>query len=75
MKSSTIAAAAAALALAPSALAWHFDTRWVERVGNIDILIFPLGLPAPGGTTHRIRLQMGVFDDDQSAAPGGGILG
>ncbi len=63
--------------LAPSiASAWHFDYRFVQRVGMTDIPLAP-GVVFAGspGSPIRLRIQFGVFDDVASAAPAGGLVG
>lgn len=68
---SLLSATAIAAAASPS-LAWEVRTRFVERVGNTDIVL-------EGNRTgwrfeeRRIRLQVGVFDDASSGAPAGGV--
>lgn len=56
-----------------AASAWHFETRLVERIGNVDM---PLAdhVTFDAGTTHRIRIQFGTFDDGDGIAPDGGFV-
>lgn len=62
---------------ATCANAFEFQCRWVERVGNVDTVIGGSGatIDATDGAPRRIRLQFGVFDDGQGAAPAGGFIG
>ena len=54
--------------------AWEFRSRFVQRVGNTDVLISdPYSIPDNQPT--RVRLQFGVFDDQNGAAPTGGFVG
>lgn len=78
-RASQVAAAAALLSFFVIADARAFETRvrFVQRVGNTDI---PVTTPVhytevPAGGTIRLRLQFGVFDDDNGPAPAGGVLG
>jgi hypothetical protein len=59
-----------------AAHAWHFEFRFVERVGTIDTAL-PNGnvYNATTGVPIRLRIQMGVFDDVNGPAPAGGFLG
>lgn len=56
------------------AMAWHFETRFVERIGNVDV---PMAddVQFEAGSTHRMRMQFGVFDDANGPAPIGGFAG
>ncbi|MGE3109221.1 MAG: hypothetical protein AB7G11_15940 [Phycisphaerales bacterium] len=73
---------AAALALLVSGVAaehscaWHFDYRFVERVGSVDTALTP-GVPynATPGVPTRLRIQFAVFDDAGGSAPAGGFVG
>lgn len=68
----------AVLAFASSASAYEYRCRWVERVGETDIVIGGDGatLDARSNTgSRRLRLEMGVFDDASGPAPAGGLLG
>jgi hypothetical protein len=63
------------LAAAP-ARAYHIECRWAERVGSVTQ---PLGgdgttVMWANGSSHRVRIQFGVFDDAQGPAPVGGFL-
>lgn len=62
---------------AVSANGFEYRCRWVERVGNTDVVIGGNGVDfdAGEGAPRRLRLQFGVFDDGGSAAPGGGFVG
>lgn len=61
--------------VATSANAYEFRVRFVERVGNTDIVIPDNTLDISDGTARRIRIQFGVFDDADGAAPAGGFVG
>jgi hypothetical protein len=62
---------------AVSANGFEYRCRWVERVGNTDVVIGGNNVDFDGGTgaPRRLRLQFGVFDDGGSVAPGGGFVG
>ena len=55
--------------------ALEFRNRFVERVGNIDLPIAGNHLVIGSREVKRIRVQLGVFDDANGAAPQGGIRG
>jgi hypothetical protein len=59
---------------AGQAQAFSFRARWVERTGPVDTPIFG-DLIESDGLAHRIRLQLGVFDDASGPAPSGGLIG
>jgi hypothetical protein len=61
------------VAAAPAS-AFYFGTRFVERIGNTDVVLGD-SVTFEAGSTHRLRMQFGVFDDDNSAAPSGGYIG
>ena len=61
--------------LTPHANAWEFRSRFVQRVGNVDIPVTDPGLSIPYDAPTRFRIQFGVFDDAASAAPAGGFVG
>lgn len=61
--------------------AYEFRIRFVQRVGETDLPLasgdggtYLFAQPA-SGTTIRVRLQLGVFDDNAGPAPTGGLLG
>lgn len=56
------------------ALAWEFRVRFVERTG-IEQFPFTDTFNAADRAPHRLRVQFGAFDDAESAAPDGGLLG
>jgi hypothetical protein len=63
---------------AASAHAYEFRFRWVERVGDADVVIGGSGASfdiTSNTGPHRLRLQFGVFDDAAGAAPLGGLIG
>jgi hypothetical protein len=59
---------------ASSASAWEIRARWVERIGNQDVVLQnnQINFNYFG---HRVRLQLGVFDNAAGPAPAGGIYG
>lgn len=61
--------------LSGAASAYEFRTRFVERVGNTDIVLDSNFLDISDGGPHRVRFQVGVFDDMNGVAPAGGLLG
>ena len=65
----------AVLFASSAAHAWHFDYRFVERVGNAD---FPIvngsTYNASPGAPVRLRVQFGIFDDINGALPAGGFI-
>jgi hypothetical protein len=60
---------------ASSANAFEFRCRFVERVGNQDIVLTDNQIVAAPGVTRNIRVQFGVFDNAAGAAPAGGYVG
>ncbi|MGE3109500.1 MAG: hypothetical protein AB7G11_16165 [Phycisphaerales bacterium] len=60
---------------AGSAEAFEFRCRFVERVGNTDVVLAGNTIDATNGLARRIRIQFGVFDDAAGAAPAGGFVG
>lgn len=66
-------AVSGAISLTAHVDAYEVRCRFVERIGNADVVIFGGGelIYFP----RRFRLQVGVFDDAQSPAPAGGVLG
>jgi hypothetical protein len=60
---------------ASSANAFEFRCRFVERIGNQDVVLAGNTIDATDGAVHNIRLQFGVFDDGAGAAPAGGFVG
>ncbi|MBC7771082.1 MAG: hypothetical protein H7210_01175 [Pyrinomonadaceae bacterium] len=65
-----------ALLASPLAWGWHFDYRFIERVGTTDTVVGNgATFPATPGAIRRLRIQFGVFDDATSAAPAGGFIG
>src|SRR5262245_4151212 len=60
---------------ASCAHAFEFRCRFVERVGTTDTVVPNNTLETAPGTPHRIRIQFGVFDDANGAAPAGGFVG
>jgi len=55
--------------------AYTFQCRFVERIGNTDVVLANNRIDVAGGSVHNIRIQFGVFDDSASLAPDGGFLG
>ncbi|MBC7773554.1 MAG: hypothetical protein H7210_13750 [Pyrinomonadaceae bacterium] len=70
----TAASITGVLMCSSGARGWHFQTRFVERIGNIDVPLADSVRFQPG-STHRLRVQFGVFDDAAGAAPAGGYVG
>lgn len=60
---------------AGSANAFEFRCRYIERVGNTDVVLTDNHIDATNGNVRNIRLQFGVFDDAAGAAPDGGFVG
>src|SRR6185369_11508813 len=46
-----------------------------ERVGTTDTVLAGNVIDASDRLPHRIRIQFGVFDDGEGAAPAGGYIG
>ncbi len=57
------------------ASAFEFRCRFVERVGNTDIVLPGNEIDASNNIARRIRIQFGVFDDAAGPAPAGGYVG
>jgi|SRR5688572_3135050 len=68
-------ALALTLALATDAMAYEFRVRFVERIGSADHVLENNTIDAAGGAPRRVRVQFGIFDDDEGPAPAGGYLG
>lgn len=63
------------LATCPSVIhAWHFECRFIERVGNTNVLLPNNTIDASSGERRNIRVQFGVFDDSDAPAPAGGFI-
>lgn len=58
-----------------AANAYEYRTRFVERVGSADRVISGNLITVSDGAPTPVRFQVGVFDDEASAAPAGGLLG
>jgi hypothetical protein len=58
-----------------SANAYEFRTRWVERIGSVDIEFTNGWIDAGDFRPHRVRFQVGFFDDANGPAPAGGLIG
>jgi len=60
---------------ATTADAFEIRTRFVERVGNADLVLSSnlIDISTPGA--RRVRVQYGVFDNQNGAAPAGGFVG
>ncbi len=70
------AAALLAASATSVANAYEFRVRFVERVGPVDAeLVAGNVIALDGGQEARIRIQFGVFDDAEGAAPAGGYFG
>lgn len=61
--------------IAQPAGAWEFRARFTERCGNCKGHLFNDTIDASELNPRRIRLQIGVFDDDDGPAPAGGVIG
>lgn len=57
-----------------AAHAFEYRVRWAERIGNVDVPLANNFLDASVGS-HRMRLQIGIFDNAAGEAPAGGIYG
>ena len=68
-------ALALALTIATDAMAYEFRVRFVERVGTTDIELENNRIDASNREPRRVRIQFGVFDDNDGPAPAGGYLG
>lgn len=75
MKVRSLIALAAVAGAAASANAFEFRCRFVERVGNTDVVLPGNTIDASTGVARNIRIQFGVFDDATSVAPAGGFVG
>ncbi|MBC7770975.1 MAG: hypothetical protein H7210_00635 [Pyrinomonadaceae bacterium] len=60
---------------APKASAFEFQCRFIERVGNVDVVLPGNFIEVSDGLARRIRIQFGVFDDATGPAPAGGFVG
>ncbi len=60
---------------ASTARAFEFRARFIERVGNENVILPGNTIDASNGLARRIRIQFGVFDDAAGAAPAGGFVG
>ena len=65
----------AVLSAAGAAEAFEFRCRFVQRIGNTDVVIPGNYYSGSGTALLNIRLQIGVFDDASGPAPAGGLLG
>jgi hypothetical protein len=65
------------VALTAASHAYEFRVRWVERIGDIDVVIGGDGAAFDVTPSHprRIRLQFGVFEDAAGPPPAGGFMG
>ncbi len=68
-------AALVCLAAGRSAWGYHIEVRFVRSTSPIDPSIPNNTLFTSPGTSNRIRIQFGVFDDDAGPAPAGGFVG
>jgi hypothetical protein len=77
MRSSTVATlgVSALLACCVGASAQELRVRFVERVGNVDIVLAGNVIHGTNHRSARIRLQMGIFDSQTGPAPEGGLVG
>ncbi|MGE3107452.1 MAG: hypothetical protein AB7G11_00625 [Phycisphaerales bacterium] len=75
MLSALLGAATVLAGLTETARGWHFECRFIERVGNMDVLLPGNTIDASNGAARNIRIQFGVFDDADGPAPAGGFVG
>lgn len=68
-------AAMGLLAAGGTASGYEVRIRFVERVGNTDVVIAHNEIDFSDGSARRIRMQIGVFDDAAGPAPAGGVVG
>lgn len=64
-----------AISIAGTAHAWEFRTRFVERIGNQNVVLDGNAIDASNLQSRRIRIQFGVFDTGGDSAPAGGLIG
>lgn len=69
-----VMASAAMMAVAPGAMADEVRVRFVERVGDVDVVIEG-DIMGPSINPVRIRVQMGLFDSATGPALAGGWWG
>ncbi|MGE3107454.1 MAG: hypothetical protein AB7G11_00615 [Phycisphaerales bacterium] len=69
---SGILMACAALGCSASCQAWEVRCRFIERVGNVNVVLPGNMIDASNGAARSIRVQFGVFDDADGPAPAGG---
>lgn len=70
-----LTAALSLVTIAAPAHAWHYDCRFIERVGAQDVVLPGNIINASNGNVRNIRVQFGAFDDADSLAPAGGFVG
>lgn len=75
MKNLALIGTLAVLGISGSASAFTFQCRFVERIGNADVVLENNFINASDLGVHDIRLQFGVFDDAADMAPEGGFVG
>src|SRR5262249_38067495 len=61
-------------ATAPPCAAWEFRCRFVDGAGSVATPLANDTIDASDLQPHRIRLQFGVFDNDDGPAPAGGFI-
>lgn len=72
---SVVALTCVVAAATPGAHGWHFDCRFIERIGNTNVELPGNVIDASNGSPRNIRVQFGVFDDADGPAPSGGFVG
>ncbi len=75
MKVRSLLALAVVAGAAASANALTFECRFVERVGNTDVVLAGNTIDATNLLPRRIRMQFRVVDDASGPAPAGGFVG
>lgn len=63
------------LACAGGTHAFEVRCRFVERIGNTDVVLSGNHIDVTPGIARNMRIQFGVFDDAAGAAPAGGLVG
>lgn len=75
MKNLALVGLVGVLGTAASTNGFTFQCRFVERVGNNDVVLANNRIDVSDFRVHDIRLQFGVFDDATDPAPTGGFVG
>lgn len=69
----TLGSIMCSMATAPAS-AYYYGVRFVERVGGSDLILGD-SVTFLAGSTHRLRVQFGLFDDAAGPAPADGFVG